>query len=289
MSYTPCCERTFPLRLGEEFEFHYYYYLSWLKHLLERLGRECTLAIWQQAFADFDAALLSNLLSEGWEAIDGDEEADAEQIVASLMAEVFPLTVERVSPDEARHIVDGTPPFPQIRRRFSTLNMQRETTTYEALHLFRDGLALLAESLIDRHGKQGEFIAYDAMLAELSTADIPEQAIADFMATRQARFSSEPDVADMFSAGLQVELIRASESEVVTLVKECEWARYFRERHPRVGYLLACGLDNAMYGAFNERIRLQRTATLMEGGDSCDFRVYAVGPAPVPDETTPCI
>jgi hypothetical protein len=282
MSYTPCRERTFPLRLAQEFEYHYYGYLHWLKHLLERLGRECTLAVWQGAFADFDAAPLSDILSADWGPSDADEAADADDVIASLLEEVFPLPVEGVSPEEARDIIDGTPPFPQIRQRFSDLNVTRETTTYEALHLFRDGLALLAETLIDRHGKQGEFIAYDAMLAELAAAGIPGQEVADFMAKRQARFGSEPDEADMFTAGLEVEFIRGSENEVVTLVKECEWARYFRERHPRVGYLLACGLDNAMYGAFNERIRLQRTSTLMEGGSACDFRVYAVDPAPEP-------
>jgi hypothetical protein len=80
----------------------------------------------------------------------------------------------------------------------------------------------------------------------------------------------------MFSAGLEVEFVRASETEVVTRVIECEWARYYRERHPRVGYMLACALDNAAYRSFNDRLRLQRTSTLMEDGSECDFRVYAV-------------
>ena len=48
------------------------------------------------------------------------------------------------------------------------------------------------------------------------------------------------------------------------------------ERHPRVGYMLACALDNAAYRSFNDQIRLQRTSTLMEGGSECDFRVYAL-------------
>ena len=98
----------------------------------------------------------------------------------------------------------------------------------------------------------------------------------DYMARRAARFSTKPEEADMFSAGLEVELVRASETEVVTKVTVCEWARYYLERHPRVGYMLACALDNAAYRSFNDRIRLQRTSTLMEGGTECDFRVYAV-------------
>ena len=96
------------------------------------------------------------------------------------------------------------------------------------------------------------------------------------MKLRAERFSTEPDEPDMFSAGLEVDLIRASETEVVTQVKECEWARYYQEHHRRIGYMLACSLDNAAYKSFDPRIRLQRTCTIMEGGEFCDFRVYAL-------------
>ena len=40
--------------------------------------------------------------------------------------------------------------------------------------------------------------------------------------------------------------------------------------------MLACSLDNAAYKSFDPRIRLQRTCTIMEGGEICDFRVYAL-------------
>jgi hypothetical protein len=80
----------------------------------------------------------------------------------------------------------------------------------------------------------------------------------------------------MHSVGLEVEFIRGSETEVVTRVTECEWARYYRERYPQVGYMLACALDNAVYRSFKSRIRLQRDSTLMERGTECDFRVYAI-------------
>jgi hypothetical protein len=154
--------------------------------------------------------------------------------------------------------------------------MRRKSTTYEALHLGRDGLALLGETLIDRYGKQGEFLFYDALLEELALGRRRAVPVQEFMSTRRARFSSEPERADMFSTGLEVELIRASDTEVVTRVTECEWARYYQERHPRVGYLLACCMDNAVYRSLNPRLRLQRTSTLMEGGPACDFRVYAL-------------
>jgi predicted hydrocarbon binding protein len=96
-------------------------------------------------------------------------------------------------------------------------------------------------------------------------------------------FTSEPEEANLFTAGLDVERVGTSEREVVLKVTECAWARYFRERHPQVGYLMACSTDEVAYRAFNKRLRMQRTSTLMEGGKVCDFRIYAVGEAPDTD------
>jgi hypothetical protein len=275
MSYVPCRERTFPLRLADRFEYHYATYLHWLRHFLERLGREPTLAVWEEVIGDYDDELLQRILSSGWEVVEEQHSAEVEEQIADTLAALFPLPVEGVQAEQAREIVDGSPPFRQIRQRLPSLDLKRETTTYDALHLFHDGLSLLAEAMIDRHGKAGEFMVYDAMLEELSWT--PRQvSVKDFMTRRYARFSTEPEEADIFSAGLEVEVIRGSETEVVTRVVECEWARYFRERHPRVGYLLACSLDDPVYRSANERIRLQRTSTLMEGGTECDFRLYAI-------------
>ncbi len=274
MSYTPCRTRTFPLELSYDFEYFYAYYLHWLKHFLERLGRELTLDLWQQAFSDYDETLLLEILSAGWQEAAEQRSEEAEAEISSDLEKLFPL--QDVSREKARELVENAPPFRQIRQRFSTLDWQRETTTFEGLHLFFDGLALLAETLIERLGKQGEFIVYDAVLAQWTKRQTRKTSVKDFMSGRLARFSSPPDEADMFSAGLEVELVRGSEQEVVSRVKECEWARYYLERHPGVGYMLACSADNAAYESFNDGIRLRRTRTLMEGGAECDFLVYAL-------------
>ncbi|HSR33369.1 MAG TPA: L-2-amino-thiazoline-4-carboxylic acid hydrolase [Anaerolineae bacterium] len=276
MRTIPCRERRFPLWLASEFEYHHWYSLHWLKHLLERLGREHTLALWEDAFRAYDEELLVQILSTGWEAVEESETEDAEEQVSASLAELFAAPVEGVTSEKAREILQNTPPFQQIRQQLPALNVRRESTTYEALHLFRDGLALITELLIDRYGKQGELIAYDTMLGELSAGPEPRVSVEDFMSKRAARFSSEPNELNMHAAGLEVEFIRSSGLEVVTRVTECEWARYYRERHPQVGYMMACALDNAVYRSLNDRIRLQRTITLMEGGTGCDFRVYAV-------------
>jgi len=283
MSYAPCRQRTFPLRLAGRFEVHYVTYLRWLRHFLERLGREPTLAVWEEAFGDYDEELLLQILSSGWEGVEEECSAEVEERIADTLAALFPVPVEGMPAEQAREIVEGSSPFRQIRQRLPSLDLKRETTTYDALHLFRNGLALLAEAMIDRHGKAGELMVYDAMLEEL--ASTPGQvSVEDFMSQRYARWSTEPEEADIFSAGLEAEMIRASDAEVVNSITECEWSRYYRERHPRVGYLLACSMDHPAYRSLNERLRLQRTCTLMEGGEACDFRVYAIAEAFVAGE-----
>lgn len=285
MSSMPCRERSFSLFLASEYEYHAWCYLNWLKHLLERLGHEQALALWEDVFRAYDEDLLVQILSTGWKAVEDGEAEEVEDQVVELLVELFPSPVEGISGEEARRILGNTPPFRQIRQHLPALNVQREITTYEALHLFRDALALLAEALLDRYGKEGELIAYDALLEEWPRSEEPRASVEEFLSRRAGRFRSEPEEADMFSAGLEVEFVRASETEVVTRVVECEWARYYRERHPRVGYMLACSLDNAAYRSFNDRLRLQRTSTLMEGGTECDFRVYAVEQVPEPEDS----
>jgi hypothetical protein len=39
-----------------------------------------------------------------------------------------------------------------------------------------------------------------------------------------------------------------------------------------LGFALSCARDFAMVEGFNPEIKLERTQTLMEGADHCDFR-----------------
>ena len=276
MNIIPCRERTFTLELVYDYEYHFGLYLRWLRHLLERLGRERTVALWEETFQDYDKELLTEILSAGWQETAGSETDEVESQVSTFLSQLFPSPFEDLSGKQARKMVEGSPPFRQIRRRFPTLDWKRETKTYEALALFGDGLALLVEGLIDRFGKQGELIAYDAVVGEWTGAQLSRMSAEEYLESRLARFSSQPDRPTMHSAGLEVELVRGSDKEVVTRVTQCEWARYYLDHHPRVGYLLACSHDNAAYSSISDRVRLQRTTTLMEGGKECDFRVYAL-------------
>jgi hypothetical protein len=238
------------------------------------LGHDCTLAVWQDVYQDYDDELLLRILTTGWNEVAQDESADVEESIGELLPEIFPLSIEGVSREKARQLVEKMPLISQVKRTFPSLNVWRESTAYEALHLRLDGVARLTEALLRFHGKQGELIAYDVLREERIRAGGGRTgSVADFVAD----FTSEPEEANLFTAGLEIESVHASELEVALHVKECEWARYFQELHPQVGYLIACSTDEVAYRAFNEGLRMQRTSTLMEGGKVCDFRIYAIG------------
>jgi hypothetical protein len=274
--YLPCRERTFLLQLVFSFEEIYIRRLRWLRYFLERLGRDNALTVWKDAFQDYDDELLMRILNTGWEETLENRVEEMEKRIAEFVAMQFPVPVEGVSGKEAREIIDCTPPFKQIRECFPTLEVKREIKFYEALHLGWDGLALIAEEMLERYGKEGELMVYDAKLAELCAVGRRKLEVEEFMTRRVAQYSAEPEEARMFSAALKAEVVKGTDNEVVTRITECEYARYYREHHPRVGYLMCCSGDNAAYHLSNKRIRLQRTTTLMEGGTECDFRVYAL-------------
>jgi hypothetical protein len=265
-------QRVFPLRLASCQLTIYASYLRRLHHLLERLGRDCTLAVWQEVPQADDDALLRQVLGTGWQDVASGDQVNVEGSIAGLLAGSFPTAIGGVAGDEARRLVEELPPIRQIRQAFPSLNVWRETTAYEALHLRSHGLAMLAEALIRFHGKQGELIAYDMQREErIEAGGGKAGSVAEFIAD----FTSQPKEANLLTTGLETAIVHRSEREVVLHVRECAWAKYYRERHPAVGYLLACSTDEAAYRAFNPRLRMQRTGTLMEGAAGCDFRVYA--------------
>jgi hypothetical protein len=264
--------RTFPLTLSSAYLDNLRTYLFVLRHVLERLGPDDTREIWRHASARSDPELLEQILSSGWSS-----ESNACDVVAQrirIAEGLFPIPVQGISSKEALRLLLESPPFATIERSLTSLNGNRQTTTYEALHLFRHVLACITECIIDSHGKAGELIIYDALNEELRaviTEPIPGHA---FMRERLARYQGTPSDRTIHSAGLEYELIKGTEEEVRVHVTHCEWARYFLERHPSVGYLLACSLDDPAYRLLGRGVRFRRRCTLMEGGPYCEFHFY---------------
>ena len=271
MDYTPCSQRRFPYRIN--FVTFYSTYLHWLRHLVERIGYQQARSVWDSAFAAYDDQTLISILSSGWQEVETGETTPLETQAINLIEETFPLPDSGLLKAIVKNIIETTPPVAQIKQLFTVHTVEKEISAYNALHIRFDGMACLAESLIDKFGKEGEFIVYDLITdGRLAAVHGKTSSVEEFIED----FTTQPDTSDLFTAGLEIELISKSEREAITYVRECEWARYFQERHPQVGYLMACSTDEVAYKAINPNLRLQRTSTLMQGGDYCDFRVYAV-------------
>ncbi len=277
MDKKSCSVKMFPFRMASWLPKCCASYLYWLRHLLHRLGHDCTLSIWQDVFQNYDNDLHIQILKKGWMDVGQDRVIDVDKSIADLFPRLFPDAIEGISTDMARQLVEQMPPINQAMQIFPSLNVWKQMTAYEALHLRFDGVAMLTEALIRFQGKQGELIAYDLLREERRAAGGGKTgSMAEFIAD----FTAEPEEANLFTAGLEIENLHASEREIVLQVKECEWARYFRDRHPQVGYLIACSTDEVAYRAFNANLRMQRTSTLMEGGALCDFRIHEITETP---------
>jgi len=273
MEYIPCRERTFPFELPVFYINTFKGYLRWLKHLVERIGYQSTLAIWTAAIKSYDVAGIREILSSGWHPLEQNGSFNLEQQLESALEAYIHNPVQGLYPVEARQIVEGTPPLVQIMNKFRIVNHRKQISAYHALQLRFDWTASLAERLIDHLGKEGELIIYDLvsegrLLASAGETGSVSEFIKEFVA------DNDPD--SLYAAALETEVIQVSENEAIIHIKECEWARFFQEHHPRVGYLMACSTDELAYKAYNSNLRMQRTSTLMEGGDVCDFRVYGV-------------
>ena len=115
------------------------------------------------------------------------------------MAEFFPPSGYALSSAEARNIIEDTSPITQIKQLFSIYTMEKEITAYNALHIRFDGFACLAESLIDKYRKAGEFIVYDLMTEErLASGQGETVSVEEFI----EYFTSESDTPNLFTAGL---------------------------------------------------------------------------------------
>ena len=87
MNETSLATKTLPFRLASWLPHCYTVYGLWLSHLLERLGRDCTLAVWHAAFQNHNDAWLAQILATGWAPI---AEADSVDVESAFPAGTRP-------------------------------------------------------------------------------------------------------------------------------------------------------------------------------------------------------
>jgi len=75
----------------------------------------------------------------------------------------------------------------------------------------------------------------------------------------------------LFSATQQVKILDEGPEHLSMRVDRCLWAEHFlRIGDPELGYLICCNADHNMVAAYNPRLTLHRTMTIMQGDDHCD-------------------
>jgi hypothetical protein len=76
---------------------------------------------------------------------------------------------------------------------------------------------------------------------------------------------------------LTFELVENTAKAAEIKVTECLWAKTFREANAAdIGYAFVCHGDFAYAPAFNPKMKMIRTKTLMQGHDCCNHR-YVIG------------
>jgi hypothetical protein len=176
------------------------------------LGLDNTLTIWEKTFAEYDDKLLLSILSSGWRTAESDADDQISAKINNFVAEMLGTTHLKLADSGVRKLIDKTPPISQISHHFTNKTVVKEISAYDALHLRFDGLAYLAEALIEKFSKQGELIVYDLMVEDrLEFGQDEKGSVEQFI----ANFSAESKTPNLFTAGLETRLISKTKKEVI--------------------------------------------------------------------------
>ena len=95
--------------------------------------------------------------------------------------------------------------------------------------------------------------------------DAPGGASLDSFRGIQPRWTAED--------ALRIDVVKSTETEFHFNVTRCRYAEMYRAMGlAELGAVLSCNRDGAFCEGYDERLKLQRTQTLMGGAPHCDFR-----------------
>jgi len=79
-----------------------------------------------------------------------------------------------------------------------------------------------------------------------------------------------------WSAGgaLKRDVLEKTDSKYNYNIVTCKYANMYKELGlEELGFIFSCGRDGKMFGGFNRDIKFERTQTIMQGAEYCDFRL----------------
>ncbi len=75
------------------------------------------------------------------------------------------------------------------------------------------------------------------------------------------------------NGALEVEMLKETATQVHYNVTRCKYAEMYQDMGlADIGHILSCGRDGTFCTGYNPDIKLERTQTIMQGADHCDFR-----------------
>tara|TARA_B100000676_G_C18004495_1_gene802883 strand:+ start:113 stop:622 length:510 start_codon:yes stop_codon:yes gene_type:complete len=89
-------------------------------------------------------------------------------------------------------------------------------------------------------------------------------------------FDDLANATTQWSAGgaIEREVLDKSETNYDFNIVRCKYAEMYKELGlTDLGFVFSRGRDGSMYSGFNEKIKLERTQTIMQGAEYCDFRL----------------
>ena len=97
-------------------------------------------------------------------------------------------------------------------------------------------------------------------------SSLPKNGLAEYVSILK-----KPDY--FWKHALTFEIVEDTPTTFEGKVTECIWAKTFRDfKAPDIGYAMICHPDFAMASAYNPKLKLTRTKTLMQGHDCCNHR-----------------
>ncbi len=149
-----------------------------------------------------------------------------------------------------------------------------------------DPLPILTQRRIEAAFAKGIYDEMKAELGETTAKRILSSAVIKLAKQTAAEMAKqapggEPSL-DSFRAiqprwtaedALRIDVVKSSATEFHFNVTQCRYAEMYRAMGlAELGAVLSCNRDGAFCEGYDERLKLERTQTLMGGATHCDFR-----------------
>jgi hypothetical protein len=145
--------------------------------------------------------------------------------------------------------------------------------TYEDVYrfAFRDGFVPALQALGEDMGREKLVEMLKSAASRASQREVAREAAKLPKRDLAAFLSSILQPNDFWKHVLTYEIVRQSDTEVEVKITECLWAKTLRGIEAAdIGYAVMCHPDFATAPAFNPKMKMTRTKTLMQGHDCCN-------------------